>query len=217
MAHRDRNEEWQVYALAMGPVPARLRVPGRSIRILRVGPIAVLAGAPHEIPLEKALRDQHSIVLELARRFDPILPVRFGARMTAARIAEVVSPSVDVLAAALARVRGRQQLTLRLTGPPAAPGQPPASGAEYLARRIESRTFPAEALPVRNAVSRFVIDERVQAGRGGVRLTVFHLVERDDVTAYIRAATGASADIEPWRVSVSGPWPPFAFAPELPQ
>jgi gas vesicle protein GvpL/GvpF len=218
MAHpSDRNEDWQVYALSTEQVPARLRIAGRSIRVFRVGSICVLAGAPQEIRLEEALRDQHSIVVELAKRFDPILPVRFGARMTQARITQVIRPSDEVLMNALAHVRGRQQLTVRLIGPPMQAVERPASGTDYLARRLAAQAFPAEALPVRDAVSRFIVDERVQPGRGGIRLTVFHLVERTDVAAYIEATQDASEKIAPWRVSLTGPWPPFAFAPELSQ
>ena len=205
-----------MYALAAGPLPARVRVAGRVVRILRVGAIAVIVEAPHELPVEEALRDQHAIVLELAKRFDPILPVRFGARMTAARIASVVRPSTAALTEALAHVRGRQQMTIRLIGP-VAPALPATGGADYLARRLAAHTFPPEASPLRDALRRFVVDERTQPGRGTLRLTVFHLVDRRHVPAYIQAAEDASDAIDPWRLSLSGPWPPFAFAPELPQ
>lgn len=218
MAHRrPRDEDWQVFALAAGPLPARVRVAGRFVRVLRVGRIAVIVGTPHELPVEEALRDQHAIVLELARRFDPILPVRFGARMTAARITDVVRPSAEVLTKALAHVRGRQQMTIRLVGPAAPAPVPAAGGADYLARRLAAQTYPPEASPLREAVNRFVVDERTQPGRGTVRLTVFHLVDRNHVPAYIQAAKDASDLIDPWRMSLSGPWPPFAFAPELPR
>jgi gas vesicle protein GvpL/GvpF len=212
-----RNDDWQVYALAAGPLPARIRVGARSVRILRVGSIAVMAGVPHERSLEEALRDQHSIVVELARRFDPILPVRFGARMTAARIAQVIRPSAHVLAKALSHVQGRRQMTMRLIGP-AAPVPPPATGgADYLARRLAAHTFPQEAASLRDALSRFVVDQRIQPGRGGIRVTAFHLVNRNDIEAYIEAAKDASEGIAPLRMSLTGPWPPFAFAPELSQ
>lgn len=218
MVHpRDRNEEWQVYALSAGSLPLRVRVAGRGIRIFRVGPIAVFAGAPYEVPVEQALQDQHAIVVELARRFDPILPVRFGAQLTEARIAQVVHPSVQLLTSALTLVRGRQQLTIRLIGPAMPALTPPSSGAEYLARRRAAQAFPVDALPLRDAVGRFIVEERTQPGRGGVRLTVFHLVDRTDVKEYVKAAKSASGEIGAWRMSLSGPWPPFAFAPELPQ
>lgn len=206
-----------MYALAAGRLPARVRVSAGVLRILRIGPIAVIVGAPHERPIEEAVREQHAIVLELARRFDPILPVRFGGLMGAARIRDVIRPSVEVLTGALAHVRGRQQMTIRLTGPAAPVPVPATGGAEYLARRLAAHTYPPEVSPLRDALSRFVVDERTQPGRGTVGLTVFHLVDRANVQAYIEAANEASGGIPPWRMSLSGPWPPFAFAPELPR
>jgi hypothetical protein len=210
-----RDEDWQVYALAAGRLPARVRLDGRSIRIFRVGPIAVLAGTPDERPIEEALRVQHAVVLELARRFDPILPVRFGARMSEARIAAVVRPSVQPLLNALTHVRGRQQMTMRLFGPPEAPTPLATRGTEYLTRRLLARVIPREAAPLRDALSGFIADERIQPGRGSIRVTVFHLVNRKDIPSYVETAEDASHDIAPWRMSLSGPWPPFAFGPEL--
>ena len=212
---RARSEEWQVYALTLGAVSSRLNVASHSIQAFRVGKLAILAAAPRTLPLEAALRDQHAVVLELAEHFDPILPVRFGARMTAARIEQVVSPSAEILTNALEHVRGRQQLTIRLTGPAARVLDRSGSGTEYLARRLAASTFPDAALPLRNALSPFIVDERIQPGRGGVRLTVFHLVQKQAVADYIEAADAASGTIRPWHMSLTGPWPPFAFAPEL--
>jgi gas vesicle protein GvpL/GvpF len=80
---------------------------------------------------------------------------------------------------------------------------------------LAASTFPDAALPLRNALSPFIVDERIQPGRGGVRLTVFHLVQKQAVAAYIEAADATSGTIGPWHMSLTGPWPPFAFAPEL--
>ena len=217
MARRDRDEEWQVYALATGPLPRRIRVAGRSIHVLRVGSVAVAVGTPLDLHVEEGLRDQHAIVIALAQQFDPILPVRFGARMTRARIAQVIEPSAGALLRALAHVRGRQQVTLRLMGPLAPAISPATSGTEYLARRLAAQAFPPETSPLQDAVRPFVVDQRIHPGRGGIRLTVFHLVNKESAPAYIRAAQSVAAKIDPWRVSISGPWPPFAFGPELSQ
>src|SRR5688572_28558530 len=90
MRHPGRHdpEEWDVYALTAGRVPQRLRARGRSVRVMVVGPIGVIVGAPRaaDTPTETALREQHAIVLSLAEQIDPILPARFGSRMTADRL-----------------------------------------------------------------------------------------------------------------------------------
>jgi hypothetical protein len=216
MAHRhDPGEDLEVYAVAAGSLPARIRVAGRTLRVFRVESIAVIAGPPLEVPVEEALREQHSLIVALAERVDPILPVRFGARMAVARIPGAIGPSVDVLTRALVHVRGRQQMTMRMAGPAIADYQPAASGMEYLAQRRAAQALPPAASPLREAVAPFVVDERIRRGHGSIRLTVFHLVKRNDVCSYTEAARAAAGRISPWSISLSGPWPPFAFAPEL--
>jgi hypothetical protein len=224
--HTDRqNDEWEIYALAAGPLPARIRIDGSALRVFRIGPIAVIAGPPRAesvstsgaASMEHALREHHAIVVALAERVDPLLPARFGSRMTAARLGAAIRPSIDVLVSALDHVRGRRQMTVRLIGPAA--DEPPAAsttGTAYLAqRRAAAHAIPSEAAPLWAAVDGLVIDQRVQPGRGGIRATVFHLVARSDVAAYRSAIERAAPAIAPWSATTSGPWPPFAFAPEL--
>lgn len=212
-------EELEVYALAAAPLPQRIRVGRVSVKVLFVGPIAVLAGPLRPLPLstEDALREQHAIVTALADRVDPLLPARFGSRITPATLDASLRPSIDVLVAALDRVRGRRQMTVRLIGPPAPPARrgPARTGTAYLKERRAAHSVPAEAEPFCAAVHRFVVDRRVQPGRGGIRTTLFHLIPREHVEEYVAAAGAAAESIAPWRAVVSGPWPPFAFAPEL--
>ena len=209
-----------MYALAAGRLPQRMRVGRVGLRVFAIGPIAAIAGTPRAAAdaSEEALREQHSIVLALAERLDPLLPARFGSRMTAARIEAAIRPSVAVLTKALEHVRGRRQMTVRLAGPAVseAPAPLPTTGTAYLAqRRAAAHALPAEAAPLQEAVQSFVIDSRVQAGRGAIRATLFHLISLEDVSAYRDAIALAIPQIAPWQASVTGPWPPFAFAPEL--
>lgn len=211
-----------MYALAAAPMPRRMRVEGRALRVFVVGSIAVIAARPRDSwSTEEALRGQHAVVVALADRVDPLLPARFGSRMNAARIEAAVRQGSGALTRALEHVRGRQQMTVRLIGPPVAvaPSRPaPTTGTAYLAqRRAQAHDVPSEAVPLRAVVAPFVIEERVMPGRGAVRATLFHLVAREDVGRYQRAAEeiGASITAAPLRAAVTGPWPPFAFTPEL--
>ena len=212
-------DELEVYALAAAPLPQRIRVGRLSVRVLFVGPVAVLTGPvrPLALSTEDALREQHAIVTALAEKVDPLLPARFGSRVTLATLDASLRPSIDAVLAALDRVRGRRQMTVRLIGPPAPPAQrrPGRTGTAYLTERRAAHSVPPEAEPLCAAVDRFVVERRVQPGRGGIRTTLFHLISRDHVDQYVAAAEAASASIAPWRAVVSGPWPPFAFAPEL--
>ena len=184
-----------------------------------VGPIAVLAvRAGDTTYTEAALREQHAIVLGLAERIDPLLPARFGTRLTAADLDTTIRRSSSVLRQALQNVKGRQQMTIRLIGAPTIEQPPVAgrSGAAYLQQRRAAQSIPGELDPVRAAVAHFVAEERVAPGRAGVRATLFHLVERDAVTTYREAVLRATETMPSGSVTLTGPWPPFAFAPELP-
>jgi hypothetical protein len=215
-----RRDDWQVYALAAGSFPPTIRVGRHRIRALKVGPVAVLGATPAADATftEAALREQHAIVLGLAEAIDPLLPVRFGTRMSADHLQSTILRSLAVLTNALENVRGRRQMTLRLIGVPMV-DEPPAaggSGSTYLQQRRAAYAVPSELEPVRAAVTRFVVEERLSPGRAGVRSTVFHLVDRGAVDSYREAVQRAAEAMPAGSVTISGPWPPFAFAPELP-
>jgi hypothetical protein len=216
------NAEWDVYAIAAAPVPARVTAAGRALRAFRIGPLAVIAGRPRNdsVPIEESLRDQHAVVVDLADRFDPLLPARFGSRMTKERIDATVRPAIDILVSALDHVRGCRQMTVRLIGRASASHADSgrvSTGTAYLARRrAAAHEVPREAAPLIAAVASMVRDQRIQAGRGEIRATIFHLVGKPDVDRYRAAANAAVRGLHPWNALVTGPWPPFAFAPELP-
>jgi hypothetical protein len=108
-------------------------------------------------------------------------------------------------------------MTLRLIDPAGAVSEPDqaTSGTAYLQRRRALHTVPAEAAALMAALQTFVVDVRVQPGRAGIRASVYHLVERRAAAEYRAAAAGAIPALAPWRATVTGPWPAFAFAPEL--
>ena len=85
-------------------------------------------------------------------------------------------------------------------------------GTQYLQQRMAAaataRAVPGFE-PVRDAVRRFVTDERVEK-RGEV-VTVNHLVLRSAARRYLDAVERAAADSSVSLI-VSGPWAPYAFA-----
>lgn len=217
---RRTDEEWDVYALAAAPQPRRMRVAGRTLRVFVVGPIAVIVARARSdsMSTEDALRAQHAVVVALADRIDPLLPARYGSRMNATRLEAVIRPATDVLMPALEHVRGRQQMTVRLMGPPMTGEREPlpSSGTDYLALRLaQAQATTSDAARLRAVVAPFVVDERIMPGRGGIRATIFHLVARQDVERYKSAAENIGSSMAPLTVRITGPWPVFAFAPEL--
>jgi hypothetical protein len=208
-----------VYALAEPSLPARMRVLGRALRVVEIGRVAVIAGSP---PVRAGVaaedvQEQHAMIVELASRTNALLPARYGSTLSQAALTSLILQREDDLVEALTLVRGRSQMTVRVFGAPepAAPVGARSSGTAFLeSLRARARYEPPEVEAIRRAVRRHVAAERVAPGDGGVRATIFHLVPRRSIDAYRRAASSAASAL-PYRVTVTGPWPPFAFAPEL--
>lgn len=215
---------WYVYALAGGGLPRRFTACGHRLRVLSFGPVDVVVERRHEprAPLPAALEEQHAVVLQLAERCDALLPARFGSLLDEADLQAAVEGRADAISTALDLVRGRQQMTVRVFGP--ADGTIPpdnrSTGAAFLrSLRDRAHHVPAEMPVIRSALGPLAAAERFEAGGTSLRLTVFHLVDRDAVEAYRRQASVLQSEmlvtVSPLRVVVSGPWPAFAFAPEL--
>jgi len=210
-----------VYALAEAPVASRLRILGRPLRTLRAGGLAAIVDGRDWQPSGEvhALQEQHEILVRLARRVPALLPVRFGSRLEEARLRAVLSEHETVITAALDHVRDCCQMTLRLIGPPdvTTPSDVRTDGgAAYLrSRRARLVHRPAEVHAVGEALGTLVRDERVESGHAGIRATVFHLVPRERIETYRTRALVLQQALAPVRLTITGPWPPFAFAPQL--
>jgi hypothetical protein len=168
---------------------------------------------------EASLRDQHRLVVALARRCDAILPVRFGGLITRAELERLVEAREHALRRAIEQVRYREQMTVRIFSDDERPGgsaAAAASGTAYLNARkaAASPKLTPLASSIREAVAPLAVDERIDAGRGRLQLAFHHLVDRGRSGEYEARVAGValqSAD----SVVTSGPWPPFAFVPDL--
>jgi hypothetical protein len=215
---------WYVYALAGRGLPARLRVRGHSLRVLSLGAADVVVERQRgrQPPTTAALEDQHAVVLSLAERSDALLPARFGSLVDEAALRTAIEQHAAAISTGLDLVRGRQQMTVRVFGPPddRRPPDDRSTGTAFLhSLRDRARYVPAEVAAIRGQLGSLAAAERVETGEGGLRVTVFHLVTRGDVETYRRRASVLQSEISvsmsPLRVVVSGPWPAFAFAPDL--
>jgi hypothetical protein len=213
-----------VYALTDTAVP-RLRVGGRTIEAVRAGDLYAAVARMNALPAvsEETLAEQHAIVARVFARADAILPMRFGALVDTEELERFVSLHHAALAAALDLVRRREQMTVRVFGPPvpARVGAAPrtTSGTEYLRSRRDAAQpvpLPDAAATLRRSVRPLVAAERTASGEGRVRATLWHLIERGRSDSYRMAIARAARGVpSTFQVVVSGPWPPFAFAPEL--
>jgi hypothetical protein len=213
-----------VYVYALQDRPGRRRVLlGHVIEIMRVEGLYAAVERRSAAPRmsEASLRAQHQIVVRLGEAVDAILPVRFGALVDAKELHRVVRLRQAVLAKSLEHVRGREQMTVRVFGParrPSAAASPKArSGTEYLAGRRASRDrLPPAAALISGAVRGLVSAEQIDGARGGMEAALNHLVPRGCATEYRALVRDAAAALgSRVSVTISGPWPPFAFVPDL--
>jgi hypothetical protein len=226
----------RVYAIVGRPLGRRLMM-GASSTTLR----SVSAGAASAVvsecegpllPTVRALRTHDSVVRRIARVAPAVLPVRFGMLVDSDRsLVALLDAWSEDLQKALTIVDRHAQMTLRLfaaAGPAAPPEQSgPADeaahagtnpGTRYLARRARAHAAAQSAPelePLREAFAPIVAAERIaRHDRGPLVLTAYHLIPRDAVATYRRLLRRRAAAL-PCRAVVSGPWPPYAFVPEL--
>ncbi len=216
-----------VFAFTSTSAPP-LRHGNRRIEFIEVAGIhaAVERAAERPAVSETALRAQHDIVVKIAAAVAAVLPARFGALLDREELEAFVSTRLDHINKGLALVSGRVQMTVRVftSGRPAGTHEPPregrpygtdrpASGTAYLEQRRREATVPltGAAETISRAAAGLVQAERRHRGEGRVEWTLYHLVDRQVVPQYERA-------MEPFKsegVAVTGPWPPFAFVPDL--
>jgi hypothetical protein len=208
-----------VYAL----LDERMRAPRRSgLAIIGVGGVfaAVREAAGAPALSEAALREQHRIVVLLARTARAILPVRFGTLVDRERLEHAVSAGSAALGDAFRMVRDREQMTVRVFGVTSLRPSPAgvSSGTEYLLARaaLARPALPPLAAAIARAVAPLVRSERIDPGQRDVQVTLHHLVDRGRAPEYRSIVDATVTRTAPSSSSVvSGPWPPFAFAPDL--
>ena len=208
-----------VYVFALTGAPPGVGVlRGRKLVVVRSKGIHAICETRSAPPdrVDAELREQHALVVALADRVDAILPVRFGTLMTRPELAALLARHHDAIRASLEQVRDRVQMTVRVTGaassPEPVPGPAP-TGRAYLEarRRALEPPLPDAAGRLLEGLRPLIVDERRAAGAGQLLATLYHLVEKRNLTRYRRTAARLHAP----DTVVTGPWPPFAFAPLL--
>jgi hypothetical protein len=169
---------------------------------------------------ETSLRTQHDIVMRIFDNIADVVPARFGALIEEGELRDILAARRSLIQDALTLVRGRVQMTVRFReAPESMPARKPfgangaMSGTAYLeARRSAARTMmPVLAGVVSTAVADMTIAERSEPATERTHAALYHLIDRSRVVRY----SDALSRLQSPAISVSGPWPPFAFAPDL--
>jgi hypothetical protein len=191
-----------------------------------------------------SLKAHQDVVARLAKQVPAILPVRFGTLLETEQLEEALEERDEEIQEAFGVVRGRVQFTWRKSGTGGlgsgigdrgsgigdqgsgigdrgsgigakAERDLPKTGAEYLRRAAKAANPapPAAFRGLRPKLSPFVAAQRYQPATPAIPEAVYHLVDRKHVDRYVAAAGTLNTTRPP--LTVSGPFPPFAFAPEF--
>jgi hypothetical protein len=220
---------WYVFALVDAP-PRGAKGKGLSgpLGLRRVpGGYAVVERRADVPPVEFGPLQRHQdVVTQLSARVPAILPVRFGTLLDDEALDETLAERGEEIAQALDAVRDRVQFTWR--SPSRSAPRPPShvalrrgkpavkddlTGAAYLRRAAAAAkpVPPARWRTLRAKLAPLVSAERYQPATAVTPESLYHLVARDAVIRYSTMASALRhADA---KLSMTGPWPPFAFAP----
>ncbi|MET0551782.1 MAG: GvpL/GvpF family gas vesicle protein [Vicinamibacteria bacterium] len=208
-----------VYAI-LERAPRGVRVRGLArepVRFVRSGKLVVAVGRMESAPApEIANLERHDrVVRRLAAAARAALPARFGSLAPdRAALDDALRPRARSLARALARVRGREQMTLRFEGIEAPDaGLRAGPGTRHLQRRAgrDPRVLP-EVRALLDGLAPMVAAEAVDRAHETGIARVHHLIERGDAPRYRRTVARARAADPALRVSCTGPWVPYGFA-----
>jgi hypothetical protein len=215
-----------VYALVESCAPLAMR--GLRRERLRLVPVKGFLAVVGDLsrppkPSVASARAYDAVLRTLGRRCPATLPARFGSFVPEAdALRRILAPRAASVRRALALVRGRVQMTLRVYGPRAEPSGAPEArgpGARHLHRVAQSLGGPAppQIAMVRRALGALVRAERIERhARAPLLASVYHLIDRGRERPYRAALRRVAPGIAPVRVAASGPWPPYAFGPEAP-
>jgi hypothetical protein len=203
---------------------------GEPLRLVTAGTISAVVGGMRRVPVpaSEMLTQYDGVIRGLVSQLPAVLPARFGSCFDSPdELRFILQSRQRTLQRAVAHVRNRAQMTVRIVGAGrareadtasrtrgagTAGGVGSARGRTYLRERASAAVREREIAgfePVRDAVRRWIRDERVDMRRGIA--SVYHLVPRSASETYrkaiVRAASAAGL-----QVVVSGPWPPYAFA-----
>jgi len=203
--------------------PCGAGICAEPLRLVVVGELVAVVGDVPVTPEATAmtLRAQDALLRRLAAEVDAVLPVRFGTLLEDdAALTDALARRRRPLAEALGRVAGCEQMTVRVWGD-GVPSTPDAAaagggpGTRYLADRQRAHATAhrvPELEPLRRRLGDLVRAERAERhDRPPLLATVQHLVPRGAGGRYVAVVADCRDGLRPCRVSVTGPWLPYAF------
>jgi hypothetical protein len=151
----------------------------------------------------------HERVVERLMAERTVVPMRFGSRVPGeAALRGLLAERRESLAAALARVRGRVELSVRvLEEAPVA--DPPRSGRDYVLAKLQDSR---RAVTVHEPLAALACEAVRQPPRGaGELLRGAYLVDRDGVARFRTGVQDLQDAHRDAAILCTGPWPAYSF------
>jgi len=161
------------------------------LRVVPAGRVGVVVGPAHEgEPDAEALWERESQLEDLMGE-RALLPIRYGTRVEdEAAAAEAVAPRAEELAAALDRVRGAVEVSVRAVAREGRDGQD--------ATAVHARLAALAREHARH--------------EGPELLRSAYLVDRAAVDVFVAAVRELQREHDDLSILCTGPWPPYSFA-----
>jgi gas vesicle protein GvpL/GvpF len=210
-----------VYAITDSSVdPTVAGLDGAPLRRIESGQLAGLVSEHAVAPeLDEEVLWAHEQVVEELMSLATILPLRFGSRVERAEtLIETMAERREEFLAALERVRGAVEISVRAELPALRTDDPPRrpqSGTAYLRQRAERERRERDAAELVHrplaTLARRCAPARARDPR---QFKAAYLVEQAGMEAFGDRVGELNDGLEGVRVSCTGPWPPYSFVAE---
>ena len=205
----------ELFAITDNPGPPLPQV--AELELVPIDGLAAVCAPAGDAELSPETLWHHEDVVEALMADRDLLPVRYGTRLEdEAAVARAVKERRDEFAAALDRVRGAVEVSVRAmaTEPDAdpAPAVAVTTGADYLRlkARVEAdhgKTARALGEPL-DALARASVQGRPRASE---IFRAAYLVERDAVGRFADEVARLQSTNPGLSILCTGPWPPYSF------
>jgi hypothetical protein len=204
----------ELFAIAEHPGPPL--PPLAPLRVVPAGSLAAICGPAEELKVTPEALWRHEEVVEALMEDRDLLPVRYGTRVDdEAAAIRALDERRDALTAALDRVRGAVELSVRAVADDPRDGdREAAGGTDYL--RLKMRSAAEQ-----DKVTRSLHEPLAALARADVRrpprppselLRAAYLIDRDAIGTFTRLVARLDDRHPGLRVLCTGPWPPYSFA-----
>jgi Gas vesicle synthesis protein GvpL/GvpF len=190
-----------------------------DLRVVENAGLFAFCGPAQRRDVSEGLLWRHEEIVETLMKTCDLLPVRFGTQVDDEHsVAMVLARQRNELCAALGRVRGAVELSVRVVSVDreAQPAVVFVSGADYLrskASEAEEQARVASAVHEPLALMARA-SRKLRQVSGHESLCFAYLVDRGAVASFAARVDGVRLSNPDLHVLCTGPWPPYSFVRE---